>query len=405
MKPCEADLLRPVAEIPRAGKLLSSLLSRLRFGSLRLNTPDGLSFSFAGDMPGPYANLDLIDWRACGELLRRGDVGFAEGYIERWWDTDDLVGLMCLAALNRDAVEKAIYGRWWGQLLYRLRHFLRANTRTGSRRNIAAHYDLGNEFYRLWLDETMTYSAGVFGEDAASTLEDAQYVKYERVLQRLGAKRGDRILEIGCGWGGFATHAARSRGCHVHGITLSKQQLQWAQEQAAMQGLGDRVRFELRDYRDASGQYEHVVSLEMYEAVGERYWPIFFRTLRERLRPSGKLLIQAITIDDQLFDRYRRGTDFIQQYVFPGGMLASPQVLRGQAERAGLRVVDVFGFGRDYAETLRRWRARFVAAAAEVRCLGFDERFLRLWNFYLAYCEAGFRARSTDVLQMELTHA
>jgi cyclopropane-fatty-acyl-phospholipid synthase len=405
MKPYEADLLRPISAIPRAGTLLFSIMSRLRIGSLRLNTPEGLSFSFAGEQPGPHATFHVADWRACSEMLRRGDVGFAQGYIERWWDTDDLVGLICLAALNRDAVEKAIYGRWWGQILDRLRHFLRANTRTGSRRNIAAHYDLGNEFYRIWLDETMTYSAAIFGDDASSSLEDAQGAKYERVLERLGVQPGDRILEIGCGWGGFATYAARTRDCKVHGITLSKQQLQWAREQAANQGLGHRATFALQDYRDASGQYEHVVSLEMYEAVGERYWPVYFRTLRDRLRPQGKALIQAITIDHQAFDRYRRGTDFIQQFVFPGGMLASPQVLRLQAEQAGLRVVDDHGFGLDYAETLRRWRARFVASAAEVRRLGFDEHFLRLWNFYLAYCEAGFRARATDVLHVELCHA
>jgi len=405
MKPYEADLLRTVAPIPRAGRVLLSLLSRLRYGSLRLNTPDGMSFSFQGELPGPYANFDILDWRACGELLRRGDVGFAEGYIERLWDTDDLAGLISLAAMNRDAVEKAIYGRWWGQVIYRLRHFMRANTRTGSRRNIAAHYDLGNDFYRLWLDETMTYSAGIFGGNPSCTLEDSQFAKYERVLERLGAKRGERILEIGCGWGGFATYAARTRGCNVHGVTLSTEQSKWAKERAASEGVGANSNFELRDYRDTAGHYDHVVSLEMYEAVGERYWPDYFRTLRERLRPGGKALIQAITIDDQLFDRYRRGSDFIQQYVFPGGMLASPQVLRSQAEGAGLRVVDVFSFGSDYAETLRRWRARFNMATMEVRRLGFDERFQRLWHFYLAYCEAGFRARSTDVLQVELCHA
>ena len=258
---------------------------------------------------------------------------------------------------------------------------------------------------RLWLDETMTYSAGIFGDGPVSTLEDSQHAKYERVLRRLGAQRGDRILEIGCGWGGFAIYAARTRGCDVHGITLSKQQLRWAKDQAARQGLAARVNFELRDYRDAAGEYDHVVSLEMYEAVGERYWPVYFRTLRERLRRGGSALLQGITIDDQLFDRYRRGSDFIQQHVFPGGMLASSQVLFAQAERVGLRVVDVFSFGSDYAETLRRWRGRFNTAAPELRCLGFDDGFMRLWNFYLAYCEAGFRAHSTDVLQVELRHA
>jgi cyclopropane-fatty-acyl-phospholipid synthase len=300
-------------------------------------------------------------------------------------------------------VEKAIYGHWWGQMLYRLRHFLRANTRTGSRRNIEAHYDLGNAFYRLWLDDSMTYSSALLADGPDRPLAVAQTAKYERVLERLGARPGDSILEIGCGWGGFAAHAAASRRCSVHGITLSHEQLDWARSRARREGLEDCARFELRDYRDTTGTYDHVVSLEMYEAVGERYWPAYFRTIRDRLKPGGKAVIQAITIDDQLFDRYRRGTDFIQQYVFPGGMLASPQVLRREVERAGLGINDAFGFGSDYAETLRRWRIRFNKVIPEVRALGFDERFVRLWNFYLAYCEAGFRARSTDVFQVELS--
>jgi cyclopropane-fatty-acyl-phospholipid synthase len=405
MKPFEADLLRAANPMPRPSRLLLSLLSRLRYGSLRLNTPEGVGFSFQGELPGPSACFDVLDWHACGEMLRRGDVGFAEGYIEHLWETDDLVSLITLAALNRDAVEKAIYGHWWGQILYRLRHFLRANTRTGSRRNIASHYDLGNEFYRLWLDESMTYSAGIFADDPSQSLEAAQIAKYERVLDRLGARRGDRILEIGCGWGAFAAYAASARGCKVHGVTLSREQLRWARSRALSEGLEEHTHFELLDYRDTSGVYDHVVSLEMYEAVGERYWPVYFRTIRDRLKPGGRALVQGITIDDQLFDRYRRGTDFIQQHVFPGGMLASPQVLRREVERAGLRLTDTFGFGNDYAETLRRWRVRFNMATAEVRALGFDERFVRLWNFYLSYCEAGFRARSTDVFQVELSRA
>jgi cyclopropane-fatty-acyl-phospholipid synthase len=402
MKPFEAQLLREAVPMPRPSRLLLSILSRLRYGSLRFTTPEGVTFSFQGELPGPAACLDIQSWQACREIVRRGDVGFAEGYIDRLWETDDLVNLVTLAALNRDAVEKAIYGRWWGQALYRLRHFLRTNTRTGSRRNIAAHYDLGNDFYRLWLDETMTYSAGIFDDEPSRALVAAQIAKYERVLERLDVQPGDRILEIGCGWGGFAAHAAASRGCRVHGITLSVEQLRCARAHAERAGVADRVDFELLDYRDTAGSYDHVVSLEMYEAVGERYWPAYFGTIRERLKRGGRALVQAITIDDELFDRYRRGTDFIQQYVFPGGMLASPQVLRREIERAGLRVGDVFGFGADYAETLRRWRVRFNKAIPEVRALGFDERFVRLWNFYLAYCEAGFRARSTDVFQVEI---
>lgn len=404
MKPFEPEVMQAAGGMPRASRVLLSLLSRIRCGSLTLTTPEGISFSFQGELPGPAACLDVLDWGACGAILQRGDIGFAEAYINRLWETDDLVGLITLALCNRDAVEKAIYGHWWGRVLYRLRRFLRANTRRGSRRNVEAHYDLGNAFYRLWLDGSMTYSAAILANDPARSLEAGQIAKYERVLERLDARPGDRILEIGCGWGGFSAYAASTRGCTVHGVTLSHEQLDWARSRARREGLEERTRFELRDYRDITDTYDHVVSLEMYEAVGERYWPAYFRTIRQRLQRGGKGLIQAITIDDRLFDRYRRGTDFIQHYVFPGGMLASPTVLRREIERAGLRIADAFGFGDDYAETLRRWRVRFNRAIPDVRALGFDQRFVRLWTFYLAYCEAGFRARSTDVFQLELNH-
>ena len=288
MKPYEADLTRPVAPVPRAGRLLLALLSRLRYGSLRVNTPDGVSFFFEGELPGPSASFDVIDWRACGELLRRGDVGFAEGYIERLWDTEDLAGLITLAAMNRAGVERAVYGHWWGQVLYRLRHFLRANTRTGSRRNIAAHYDLGNEFYRLWLDDTMTYSAGIFGDDATCSLEAAQFAKYKRVLERLGARRGERILEIGCGWEGSRRTRRRHGAATWSALPCRRNSLNGPRAGRRREGFEHRARFQLLDYRDTVGIYDYVVSLEMYEAVGERYWPVYFRTLRERRSQAAK---------------------------------------------------------------------------------------------------------------------
>jgi len=405
MKPFEAELIRAAVPMPRASRLLLSLFSRLQYGSLQVRTPEGVARSFPGELPGPAASFDILDWQACTAILRHGDLGFAEAYIDGLWETDDLVDLITLAALNRNAMERAVYGQWWGRAFARLRHLLRANTRAGSRRNISAHYDLGNDFYSLWLDESMTYSAGLYGKDPERSIEAAQTAKYERVLERLGVRPGERILELGCGWGAFAAHAAATRGCQVLGVTLSSEQLRWAQTRAIRNGVDDRVRFELRDYRDTTGVYDHVVSLEMYEAVGERYWPAYFRTIHDRLKPGGRALLQAITIDDDLFERYRRGTDFVQQCVFPGGMLVSPRVLRREVEQAGLRVRDAFSFGPDYAETLRHWRARFNRADPKVRLLGFDERFMRLWDFYLAYCEAGFWARSTNVYQLELSHA
>jgi cyclopropane-fatty-acyl-phospholipid synthase len=313
--------------------------------------------------------------------------------------------VLSLAALNNGALEEAIYGKFFGKLLYRLRHLLRMNTRAGSERNIHAHYDLGNDFYRRWLDQTMTYSSALFAGDFDRSLEDAQLAKYERILALLDPRPGSLILEIGCGWGGFAEYAARTRGCRVHGITISRRQLEFARQRVRDAGLDDRVTLEFCDYRDVQGRYDNVVSIEMYEAVGERFWPAYFRALRDRLKPGGRAVVQAITIAEERFERYRHSTDFIQQFIFPGGMLASLSVLHAQASRAGLTVRSTHAFGLDYAETLRRWNQRFNQAWSDIQPHGFDARFKRLWNFYLSYCEAGFRSRSTDVLQVEMSHA
>ena len=388
--------------LPLAARIVVGMLGCLETGSLRLETPDGESFVVNGAAPGPAAGLRLVDWNVCAEILRAGDVGFADAYVDGRWESGDLTQLLMLAAQNERALEEAIYGRWWMRALLRTRHFLRSNTRRGSRRNIEAHYDLGNEFFALWLDSTMTYSAALFGGDTRQSLAAAQTVKYERILARLGAGPGDRILEIGCGWGGFAEHAARTRGCRVHGLTLSPRQLAFAQERIARAGLSHLATFELRDYRDAEGSFDHIVSIEMFEAVGERYWPAYFAALRRLLRPGRRAMVQVITIADELFARYRAGSDFIQQRVFPGGMLPSPGVFRERAAEAGLQMKDEFPFGMDYAETLRRWGRGFEDHAPEVAALGFDERFLRLWRFYLAYCEAGFRTGRTDVYHFEL---
>jgi cyclopropane-fatty-acyl-phospholipid synthase len=391
--------------VPRAAQLFLAVLGRLKHGRLDLIAPDGRLRVFEGTAPGPQATLRIHDWRVCTEALRSGDIGFAEAYMQGLWDTPELERVLTLAATNHAALEAAIYGKWWGWLAYRLRHLLRANTKANAKKNIHAHYDLGNRFYGLWLDETMTYSSALFEGRLDRPLEEAQTLKYERICEVLGIAAGDRILEIGCGWGGFAEHAVRTRGARVHGITLSTEQLAFARARLANVPSGDLATFELRDYRDVRGEYDHIVSIEMFEAVGERYWPHYFRTVRDRLRPGGRALVQTIVIDDALFPRYRRSTDFIQQYVFPGGMLPSPRVFRERAHREGLTVGDAIAFRFDYAETLRHWRQRFNARAVELHSLGFDERFLRLWNFYLAYCEAGFRAGTIDVLQLELQRA
>jgi cyclopropane-fatty-acyl-phospholipid synthase len=388
------------ARQPAAANLVLRLLDGLAGGALAVHLPSGERVQAGA---GPLrASVEVRDWRMFEAVLAAGDIGLGESYVAGEWECDDPAALMTLLAANRGALGRAVYGNALALLRYRLTHRLRANTRGGSRRNIAAHYDLGNDFYALWLDPTMSYSSALFEGEAARPLEEAQLAKYRRVLRALGARPEQRILEIGCGWGGFAEVAAREFGCRVDGVTLSERQLEYARARARAGGYAERVRYDLRDYRDLQGRYEHIVSIEMFEAVGERWWSRYFRTLRECLAPGGKALVQTITIADPLFARYRRGTDFIQRHVFPGGMLPAPAAFVRHAHDAGLAVETDLAFGRDYARTLAHWRQRFEAAAAQVRAQGFDQRFLRLWRFYLAYCEAGFAAGSTDVHQYVL---
>ena len=392
-------LCTPSRPTPAAARLLLALLSRLANGAIEIETPDGVRRSF-----GPHADprrsvaamVRIHDWRVASDTLRRGDIGFAEGYIEGRWDTPDLVRLLEMLALNERALERAFHGRGLAQLALRVRHALRANTKEQAKRNIVAHYDLGNAFYRLWLDETMTYSSAWFGEDLTQPLAVAQEAKYHRLLDALALPPGAHILEIGCGWGGFAEIAARA-GYRVTGLSLSDAQTGYARQRLASAGLADRVTLRVQDYRDERGRYDGIVSIEMIEAVGERWWPAYFGRLRDSLAPGGRACLQAITIAEDRFDRYRRGTDFIQQYIFPGGMLPSASRLVRAAEHAGFECAAATTFGADYAETLRRWLDAFDAHAGEVRALGFDERLVRCWRFYLAYCIAGFRAGSTDV--------
>lgn len=385
------------ARAPWPARAVLRLLARLRHGALQLRTPDGATLVF-GDGSAPVT-LALHSWSVCSALLRKGDIGFAETYIAGDWETDDLAGLLHTLARNRSALEQVLHGSRWGTLLYRLRHLLRRNSRAGSRRNIHAHYDIGNSFYALWLDPSMTYSSALFA--GTGELELAQWAKYDRVLDELQLQPGQRVLEIGCGWGGFAERAAR-RGLQVEGLTLSTEQLDYAAARLARTGLASRAELQLQDYRDWQGSVDGVASIEMFEAVGEDYWPDYFATVARALKPGARACIQTITIADAEFERYRLGTDFIQQYIFPGGMLPSPSKFRAQAEGAGLRVVNALHFGPDYARTLQLWRERFESALPQVHAQGFDLRFERIWRFYLAYCEAAFLSGSTDVVQFTL---
>ena len=384
--------------LPLATRTALDLLARLEGGALQLHLP-GIETRTLGQGE-PCAELLIHDLQLFDRVLTEGDIGFGEAYVDGDWDSTDLPALLTLLAENRQTLARAVHGRWWAVVRHRMLHLARSNTRGGSRRNILAHYDLGNEFYRLWLDPGMTYSAALFGSATSMGLEQAQRVKYHRLLDRLDPRPGDTILEIGSGWGGFAEVAVQEYGCRVHGITLSPAQLTFARERASVGGWADQAEFSLTDYRDVQRngrQYDHIVSIEMFEAVGERFWSGYFKQLKRLLRPGGRAAIQTITIANERFSAYRRGTDFIQRHIFPGGMLPSPAVFESRAASADFLVTERFAFGPDYAKTLALWHQRFEAAWPQISAQGFDERFHRLWRFYLAYCEAGFRAGATDV--------
>lgn len=372
-------------------------LDRLTIGRLSVNLPDGTVRRFGDASGSPEAVLEVRDWRFFRRVLLDGDIGFAEAYMEGYCDSPDLPRLISLLAENQQSLGTIANANVVHNLALKLLHRFRQNSRSGSRRNIHAHYDLGNRFYGLWLDPTMSYSSALY-EGESKSLEAAQAAKYERVLTQLGAKQGDSILEIGCGWGGFAEVAAR-RGMRVTGITISMEQLEYARARLERAGLADRVDLQFRDYRDVEGKYDHIVSIEMIEAVGERYWPDYFAMLKRHVAPGGSALVQAIVIADDFFEGYRRRPDFIQTYIFPGGMLLSPQRLGEQCRKAGLKIAELYSFGLDYAHTLETWLGRFDAVSDQVGRLGFDERFRRMWRYYLAYCAAGFSTRRTDVLQ------
>lgn len=372
------------------------LLRQLAIGRLTVILPDGKRIDFHGRAPGPRATVRLKDNSVIRRFMLGGDLAFAEAFIEGLAESPDLPALVELFARNKAEIKHHKRARLLTKAFRRLVHWLNTNSRRGSRRNIRYHYDLGNSFYERWLDPTMTYSSALF-EGSQQDLESAQRAKYQRLSDRLALKPGDRVLEIGCGWGGFAEVAARDYGAHVHGITLSKEQLSYARERARRAGLEDKLTFDFCDYRDVEGSYDAVASIEMFEAVGERYWPAFFDKTSRCLKSGGRAALQIITIDEQSFDDYRRHPDFIQRYIFPGGMLPTRQHVIGHARDVGLTPTAEHAFGGDYARTLAEWRDRFMDAWPEIMKIGFDERFRRMWLYYLAYCEGGFRSGNIDV--------
>ena len=387
--------LRGSDSLARDTRLVLALLEKLQGGMLEVRLPDGSNRLFGAGEHG--VTLQVHDEAMFSQVLARGDIGLAEAYLDGHWDSHDVTGLLTLLTRNRDVLRKAVYGSWRNLLAARVRHWLNRNSRSGSKRNIMAHYDLGNDFYRLWLDPGMSYSAAIYRATDGGDLETAQRAKYRRILRRLHADPGQRVLEIGCGWGGFAEMAVEE-GLRVTGLTLSPAQLEWARTRVPQADL------RLQDYRDTSEQFDHIVSIEMFEAVGERWWPTYFNTIAKALKPGGRAVVQSITIRDDLFVDYRKGTDFIQQYVFPGGMLPSRAAFRAAAARKGLAVRGEYAFGADYARTLGEWRRAFEANWPQIAALGFDEQFRRLWRLYLCYCEAGFLAGNIDVVHFELAH-
>jgi cyclopropane-fatty-acyl-phospholipid synthase len=385
--------------LPFAARQALRLASGLVWGSLTVSIPDGRVLLFKGREPGLAAAMLIRDWSFAARLAKAGDLGFAEAYLRGEWDSPDLAAFIELFARNRALIETLLPDRPLVRIWQVFRHFLNRNSRSGARRNIHAHYDLGNRFYESWLDRTMTYSSALFAP-GDNDLASAQRRKYRALAEALQLKPSHHVLEIGCGWGGFAAFAAEEIGCRVTGLTISQEQYAYARERIAAAGLSDRVELKLQDYRDETGTYDRIASIEMFEAVGEAYWPTYFRQLRDRLKAGGLAGLQVITIREESFANYRREIDFIRRYIFPGGMLPSPSILRDLGARFGIPVAGDHNFGLDYARTLSLWRERFRAAWPQLVPLGFDERFRRLWEYYLAYCEAGFRTGNIDVRQM-----
>ncbi len=379
-------------------KQFLSALDKTKYGSLFLSLPDGGDYYLSGDQPGPHADLHIMDWSVIRDLASRGDVGFADAYREGKWETNSLEELFAFALQNDECVGAYSQANMFSRVREQFAYLFRKNSLKGSKRNIQEHYDLGNEFYSIWLDPTMTYSSAIFNL-SAEELSTAQLHKYDRLIDKIEDTKGS-ILEIGCGWGGFAERAASRTNCSLKGLTLSQEQLTFAEKR-----LSGQASFALQDYRQEKGLYDTIVSIEMFEAVGMRYWNQYFNQISNRLKRGGKALVQSITIENERFESYRKGSDMIRSYIFPGGMLPSDEKFTQAAMKSGLRIRDRFAFGKDYARTLRHWLSNFEGSASEIRELGFDDGFMRLWRYYLASCAASFENGRIDVLQYEMVHS
>ncbi len=387
--------------LPRYFASVFATAKTINTGRVDFVLPDGRTFRANGARPGAVGVVHIHEPDCFARLVREGYLGFCDAYLEGWWSTPDLQGLMDFVHDDNDSLYDGFPGMGLVRAFERLRHWLNRNSRAQARKNISYHYDLGNDFYRLWLDETMTYSSALF-ETGQEDTEKAQIAKYASMVDQMGVGPGDHVLEIGCGWGGFAEYAASERGLRVTGLTISEEQLKYGRERIAQAGLADRVELKLQDYRDERGSYDGIASIEMFEAVGEQYWPVYFDTVRDRLRPGRQATLQVITVPDGRFQAYRKEVDFIQKYIFPGGMLPSSAALRAQAARAGLSIQREISFAQSYDLTLRRWFEAFNEKWDQVAALGFDERFRRMWNFYLTSCASSFMSRNCDVVQITL---
>ncbi len=405
----QATSLWQAPGLPIYAKHVFKMLAKIDRGQLNVHTPAGEIMRFGQD-DGLSACIHIHDWQCVKAALKSGDIGFAESYMDGHWSTPQLTPLLELMLVNRNHLEQIIYGSWLGALWHRVKHLLNKNTKAGSSKNIHAHYDLGNNFYKIWLDPSMNYSSALFEPEHDNDLTRAQENKMRRALKQVDLAAGQNLLEIGCGWGAMAHLAATESDAKVNGITLSQEQLAYGQQSLQAAGLQHKASLHLIDYRDIAAQFEGqkfdaIVSIEMFEAVGREYWPGYFAAVKQNLKVGGKACIQSITIRDDLFDRYVKGTDFIQQYVFPGGLLPSSSLFKQAATTAGFRVVDEFAFGKDYAKTLSMWRNAFLHHEEQVLQEGFDTRFIKLWEFYLAYCEAAFAQDNISVRQFTLVHA
>ncbi len=390
--------------LPRYFGQVFDMASDMNAGRLDFALPDGRIFRTEGKNAGPVAQVDIHNPEVFARLIREGDLGFSDAYLEHWWSTPDLQAFMDWVHADNDDLYDGFPGMGLVRFYEKLRFWLQSNSKRQARKNISHHYDLGNDFYGLWLDETMTYSSALFTTGQES-LEAAQIAKYASMVDQMGVKEGDHVLEIGCGWGGFAEYAAKERGLNVTGLTISKEQLEYSKKRIESKALQDKVNIKLQDYRDEKGRYDGIASIEMFEAVGQKYWPVYFETIKNCLHPGRQATLQIITVQDARWEVYQRGVDFIQKYIFPGGMLPSPNALKAEVQNAGLSVVKSKEFGLSYSQTLRRWHDVFNAKWDQAAALGFDDRFRRMWNFYLTSCAATFESGNCDVTQITIANS